>query len=91
MTASTNRVRRATLDDLGALKPLWTSMRLPAADLEKRLTEFQVIESAEDYESLRAALRDIYRGVNPRALAELTQKALLLGELGGRFSAMTGI
>jgi N-acetylglutamate synthase-like GNAT family acetyltransferase len=47
MTSSTNRVRRATLDDLGVLKPLWTSMHFPVADLEKRLTEFQVVESAE--------------------------------------------
>src|ERR1051325_4145281 len=47
MTAAANRVRRATLDDLGTLKPLWTSMRLPAAELEKRLTEFQVIEGPD--------------------------------------------
>jgi len=46
MTASTNRVRRATLDDLGTLRPLWDSMHFPVADLEKRLTEFQVVESA---------------------------------------------
>jgi N-acetylglutamate synthase-like GNAT family acetyltransferase len=47
MISSANRVRRATLDDLGALKPLWTSMRFPVADLEKRLTEFQVVENGE--------------------------------------------
>jgi len=45
MTSANYRVRRATLDDLGALKPLWESMRLPADDLEKRLTEFQVVEN----------------------------------------------
>ena len=47
MTASTLRVRRATVEDLDKLRPLWTSMHLPAADLEPRLTEFQVVEDAE--------------------------------------------
>ena len=39
------RVRRATTDDLVALKELWHSMKLPAEDLEKRLTEFQLVET----------------------------------------------
>jgi len=39
------RVRRATTDDFQSLKSLWKSMRLPADGLEKRLTEFQVIEA----------------------------------------------
>jgi len=47
MTSPNYRVRRATLDDLGALKPLWQTMRFPADDLEKRLTEFQVAETAQ--------------------------------------------
>ncbi|MGA9452451.1 MAG: hypothetical protein WBW41_14045, partial [Verrucomicrobiia bacterium] len=41
------RIRRATTDDFQSLKSLWNSMRLPADELESRLTEFQVIESAE--------------------------------------------
>jgi N-acetylglutamate synthase-like GNAT family acetyltransferase len=39
------RVRRATTDDLPSLKPLWKSLSLPADDLEKRLTEFQLVET----------------------------------------------
>jgi len=39
-------IRRATVDDLPALKSIWTSMRLPADNLESRLTEFQVVERA---------------------------------------------
>ena len=39
------RIRRATVDDLPALKSLWTTAQLPAAELEGRLTEFQVVES----------------------------------------------
>ncbi len=40
------RLRRATTDDLPQLKSLWLAMNLPADDLEKRLTEFQVVEDA---------------------------------------------
>src|ERR1700690_2721195 len=39
------KIRRATAEDLDALKVIWTSMRLPAEDLGRRLTEFQVVES----------------------------------------------
>ena len=39
------RVRRATVDDLATLKAVWTSLRLPADELEGRLTEFQVAEA----------------------------------------------
>jgi N-acetylglutamate synthase-like GNAT family acetyltransferase len=39
-------VRRATVDDLAALKKIWEAMRLPADDLEKRLTEFQIADNA---------------------------------------------
>jgi N-acetylglutamate synthase-like GNAT family acetyltransferase len=38
------RVRRATVDDLEQLGPLLRATQLPAADLEKRFTEFQVVE-----------------------------------------------
>ncbi|HSY09990.1 MAG TPA: hypothetical protein VK840_03660, partial [Candidatus Dormibacteraeota bacterium] len=35
-----------TVDDLAALKKIWETMRFPADDLEKRLTEFQIVENA---------------------------------------------
>ncbi|MGA3285269.1 MAG: hypothetical protein ABSD57_12540 [Verrucomicrobiota bacterium] len=41
------RIRRATTDDFRSLKPLWNSMRLPTDELERRLTEFQVAETAD--------------------------------------------
>jgi N-acetylglutamate synthase-like GNAT family acetyltransferase len=47
MSESNYRVRRATIDDLPTLTALWGKMHLPAADLERRLTEFQVAETAE--------------------------------------------
>jgi N-acetylglutamate synthase-like GNAT family acetyltransferase len=37
-------VRRATVYDLDALKATWQAMQLPWEILEKRLTEFQVVE-----------------------------------------------
>jgi N-acetylglutamate synthase-like GNAT family acetyltransferase len=40
-------VRRATVDDRDALKILWASMRLSPDDLERRLTQFQVVENAD--------------------------------------------
>jgi len=46
MNSSAYRVRRATVDDFEALKALWTSMKFSPADLEKRLTEFQIAEDA---------------------------------------------
>jgi N-acetylglutamate synthase-like GNAT family acetyltransferase len=46
MNEATHRLRRATLDDLEALKALWSEAGLPVLELEKRFTEFQVIESA---------------------------------------------
>ncbi|HNU98750.1 MAG: hypothetical protein KA191_10230 [Verrucomicrobia bacterium] len=40
-------VRRATLDDLPTLKGLWDVNRLPALDLERHLTEFQLVLRAD--------------------------------------------
>jgi N-acetylglutamate synthase-like GNAT family acetyltransferase len=47
MSSPPLRIRRATTNDFQSLKSLWNSMRLPADELESRLTEFQVIESAD--------------------------------------------
>jgi N-acetylglutamate synthase-like GNAT family acetyltransferase len=40
-------LRRATVDDLDGLKQLWEWARLQVLDLERRLTEFQLIASAD--------------------------------------------
>ena len=47
MNGSNLRVRRATIEDLGTLRPLWESMRFPVAELEKRITEFQIVVDPE--------------------------------------------
>jgi len=41
------QARRAVLEDLPALRQLWTVEQLPALDLEKRFTEFQVAEGPD--------------------------------------------
>ena len=43
------KVRRATVDDLPALKSLWLAAQLPAEALEARLTEFQVVEKHGEF------------------------------------------
>lgn len=47
MNAPKYRLRRATSDDLPELLRLWAAAQLPAAELEKRFTEFQVVEESE--------------------------------------------
>ena len=44
MTTPSLPVRRATIEDLQKLTPLWEREGLPAAELGKRLQEFQVVE-----------------------------------------------
>ena len=46
MNPAPYRVRRASVEDLPHLRKLWDSMRLPVAERERRLPEFQVVEDA---------------------------------------------
>ena len=45
MSSVDYKLRRATADDLPKLISIWKRAQLPAPDLEKRFTEFQVIEN----------------------------------------------
>lgn len=47
MSSPNYRVRRATVDDLPILQSLWAAMHLPVNELERRPTEFQVVESED--------------------------------------------
>ena len=47
MTTSKLQVRRATIEDLPKLLPLWQRENLPWEELEKRFKEFQVVEAAD--------------------------------------------
>ncbi len=46
MSLPAYKARRATLEDISALNALWLFMHLPAEDLSKRVTEFQVAEDS---------------------------------------------
>ncbi len=39
-----HQVRRATVEDIAQLSPMWEQENLPTAELEKRFKEFQVVE-----------------------------------------------
>jgi len=43
MNAAEYRARRATIEDLPALLALWQTMKFPVGELDRRLTEFQVV------------------------------------------------
>ena len=45
MPTSTYQIRRATVDDLPQLRPLWSEYQFSVPDLEKRFTEFKVVVS----------------------------------------------
>ena len=47
MSSPNYRVRRATLDDISQLTALWKVMHFAVEDLARRITEFQVAESAD--------------------------------------------
>ena len=47
MTTPNLQVRRATVEDVPKLVPLWKADNLPWEDLEKRFKEFQVIEAPD--------------------------------------------
>jgi N-acetylglutamate synthase-like GNAT family acetyltransferase len=47
MNSAPISIRRATVDDCDTLKMIWASMRLPVDGLERRLTEFQVVENSD--------------------------------------------
>jgi len=47
MSSPRFRVRRATTDDFQGLRTIWNSTGLPADKLDKRLTEFQVVETED--------------------------------------------
>lgn len=74
------RIRRATIDDLAALKAVWLSMRLPADALESRLTEFQVVERGDEvvgaigFQIIRTAARLHSEGYSDFSVADAARE-----------------
>jgi N-acetylglutamate synthase-like GNAT family acetyltransferase len=65
---STYKTRRATVDDLPQLMELWKAAHLPADDLEKQFTEFQV--AADEEGKLVAAIAMHITGSDGRVHSE---------------------
>ncbi len=82
MTTNT-QVRRATLDDLVLLRRLWQHAKLPVAELEKKFTEFQVVETPSG-ELLGAIALQIHEK-HARIHSEVYQTSELAEELRPRF------
>lgn len=75
--------RRATLDDLHVLRPLWDAARLDSLALEKRLTDFQVAETHEG--RLVAAIGLHVDGLHGRVHSECLLDATQAGVLRALF------
>lgn len=90
MTLTNYRVRRATLDDIGQLTELWQSMRLPADELAKRITEFQVAESAEGkvVGAVGLQLSERQGRLHSEAFTDFSLADLLRPQLWERFQAV---
>jgi hypothetical protein len=65
------KVRRATLDDLPALRALWTEAHIPLDGLEKRFTEVQVAETEEGkiHGAIGIKLEGLHGKVHSEAMA----------------------
>lgn len=74
MNTAEHRVRRATVDDLQELKALWNSMQLPVEELEKRLTDFQVVEAGDGklIGALGFQINDRHGRLHSEAFADFT-------------------
>ncbi len=68
MNPSSTLVRRATVDDLAALISLWRGMNYDALELEKHLTDFQVIPALDG--SLAGAIALQFSGQQGRVHSE---------------------
>lgn len=85
MSTPAYRVRRATLDDMSQLTALWNAMHLPADDLSRRVTEFQVAEGADGH--IAGALGLQIAGTQGRLHSESFADFALADELRAAFLA----
>jgi hypothetical protein len=90
MTVGNYRVRRATLDDIGQLMVLWQAMHLPADDLARRITEFQVAETPEGHLAGAVGLQLLERQgrLHSEAFADFALADALRPQLWERFQSV---
>jgi len=90
MSQAEYRVRRATLDDRKALVGLWEKMHFPSTELERRLTEFQVVETPEG-EVLGAVAMEIsgrYGRIHSEAFGDFALAEILRTHLWQRLQSV---
>ncbi|MFO1499140.1 MAG: hypothetical protein U1G07_12225 [Verrucomicrobiota bacterium] len=85
MTVSNYQARRATIDDLVVLRRLWQQSLTSSTDLEKRLTEFQIVETPEG--EVLGAIGLQVRDQQGRIHSEVYRSAELATELRPRLWA----
>jgi len=80
MASAEFRVRRATVDDLPALRELWGQFGFSAIDLEKRVTEMQVAEAADGKvgAAIGFKVERLHGLIHSEAIPESADKAAIL-------------
>jgi len=89
---SSYRARRATTDDLNQLKTLWAEAGLPAAELEKQFTDFQVVESTDGrvVGAIGLQIEGAHGRIHSEAFADFGLTDTLRPLLWGRLEKMAG-
>src|SRR5437870_4472776 len=82
------QVRRATLDDLAQLRIVWTKTKLDSTALEKRLTEFQVIEAGGIAACIGIQVANQQGLIHSEAIANFTQRDQLAPVLWDRIQTI---
>ena len=92
MTTSNQKVRRATVEDLQKLVPLWQQENLPWQDLEKRFKEFQVVEGGggELLGAIGLQIAGLEGRLHSEAFAHAEQADALREKLLERFHIVAG-
>jgi len=82
------QVRRATLDDLARLRAIWAKSKLDSATLEKRLTEFQVVEADGLVACIGIKVENQQGLIHSEAIANFTQRDQLAPVLWERIQTI---
>ncbi len=90
MTLLNLQVRRATVEDLPKLIPLWNEEQLPSAELQDRYKEFQVAESAEGelLGAMGLKIQDLEGLLHSEVFAHAEQADLLRDKLWERIQIL---
>jgi len=90
VTANAFTVRRATIEDQPGLAALWTAMKYPTQELERRLTEFQLAVGADDQlaGAVGLQLQGKHARIHSEAFADFSQADTLRDVLWQRLQSV---